>query len=261
MNGYMAVGVALGGFGTLAIYSFLYRENRFYRIFEHVFIGIGVGVGVVETVRSLLLPRFFEPVWYKAVVGLAFRLRCSVYASAGPVGEFLHRIGVEAWRPREFLWLLPAAFGSLYYAIYSRRYNWLARLVIGFWIGAAGGMAFEGFFSEFMPQIFAAFRPIVVFVPGGGVDWNLSILNLVITFSTLATMSYFIFTVDRRRLRLERMASAGRLLMMVSFGAIFGSTVTARLALLIERLQFLYSEWPAAFWTLWFIVLRRPPPS
>ncbi len=34
--------------------------------------------------------------------------------------------------------------------------------------------------------------------------------------------------------------------MMVSFGAFFGSTVMARMALLVERLQFLIDDWSIA---------------
>lgn len=243
MSAYEVIGILIGGTGTLAVYSFLFSENRFYRIFEHLFVGVGAGFGVVETFRSLLIPKLFEPVWYKGICGLAFRLQTEwLTDNAGPLGAFVHRVAVESWQPRQFLWLIPAAFGSLYYAIYSRRFNWLARMVIGFGIGASGGAAFEGFFSEFLPQIFAAFRPIVVF-ESGGVNWGLSLLNVLISLTMISTMAYFIFTIDRRRIYLERTASAGRLLMMVSFGAIFGSTVTARLALLIERVRFLREDW------------------
>jgi len=251
MTNYALFGVFLGGVGTFAIYSFLYKENRFYRIFEHVFIGIGVGIGVTETFRTFLLPEFIMPIWREGVVGLYFSTRSGWLASAGgPAWDFMGEIAKDSWSPKIYLWLFPAAFGSLYYTIYSRKFNWLARAVIGFGIGAAGGFAFEAFFSEFLPQIFAAFRPVVVFnTANGGFNWELTILNIVITTATLATMSYFLFTIDRSRFPgLEQTASTGRFLMMISFGAIFGSTVTARLALLIERLQFLVNDWFPLFW-------------
>ena len=38
--------------------------------------------------------------------------------------------------------------------------------------------------------------------------------------------------------------------MMITFGAFFGSTVMARMALLIDRLQFLTRDWVRGFETL-----------
>lgn len=244
----------LAGGCVLAIYSFLWRENRVYRVFEHAFIGVSVGVWVVFTLQDFLVPQFFSPLWRRVFVAAAFRSAAAALPDA-VAGEALLPVAEAAVRYRELFWLLPAAFGSLYYAIYSRRYNWLARLVIGYGLGVAGGQAFEGFFSEYLPQIFAAFRPLMVFRAGGGVHWGLSLLYLIITLSTFTTMSYFIFTVDQKRPVLRQSALSGRLMMMVSFGAIFGSTVTARLALLIERLQFMYTAWLAAwreFWDCWW---------
>ncbi|MBN1807720.1 MAG: hypothetical protein JW909_01545 [Planctomycetes bacterium] len=242
------VGILLAGIGTLAIYSFLYRENKFYRLFEHVFIGVGVGIGVIETTRRFLIPELLQPLYVKGLAGLAVsRVVPGMVSPFGVSGAFVSRIAQDAWQPAEFLWLVPAVIGSLYYTIYSRRYNWLARLVIGLGIGAAGGAAFEGIFTEMLPQIYSAFRPIVVFeMKTGGIDWGMSLINVIMTVSMICTMLYFIFTIDRKKIYLERAASTGRLLMMISFGAIFGATVTARMALVIERIQYLTGDWAQA---------------
>ena len=53
--------ILVAGVATLAIYSFLWRENKLYRFFEHLFIGISVGLGIVETVKNYLWPKGFEP--------------------------------------------------------------------------------------------------------------------------------------------------------------------------------------------------------
>jgi hypothetical protein len=45
---------------------------------------------------------------------------------------------------------------------------------------------------------------------------------------------------------LPAISASGRWLMMVCFGAYFGSTVMARMALLVERLQFLLTDWKSA---------------
>lgn len=246
----------IGGFCVIAIYSFLWRENRLYRVFEHAFIGISVGVGVIYALKDFLVPNFFSPLWRRVFVAAAFE---RALAARPDTMELLRPIADAASHYQELFWLLPACFGSLYYTIYSRRYSWMARLVIGYGLGIAGGQAFEGFFNQFLPQIFAAFRPFIAF-GAQDVDWGLSLLFTVITISTFATMSYFIFTVSQNRPVLKQSAQTGRLLMMVSFGAIFGSTVTARLALLIERMQFIYVDWATAWSGLfadWWLGMKQ----
>ncbi len=46
---------------TLAIYSFLYRDNPVYRAAEQILVGLSVGYLVVITVRSTLIPRVWTP--------------------------------------------------------------------------------------------------------------------------------------------------------------------------------------------------------
>ena len=42
---------------------------------------------------------------------------------------------------------------------------------------------------------------------------------------------------------IEKSALVGRFVLMVSFGAVFGTTVMARLGLFIPRLKFLFGDW------------------
>jgi hypothetical protein len=51
----------ISALGTLAIYSFLYRDNPVYRATEQILVGLSVGYLVVITVRSTLLPRVWSP--------------------------------------------------------------------------------------------------------------------------------------------------------------------------------------------------------
>jgi hypothetical protein len=53
----------LGAICTLGIYTVLYRENRVYRLFEHFYIGLAVGFGLVITVNEVL-----DKVWWRAMV-------------------------------------------------------------------------------------------------------------------------------------------------------------------------------------------------
>ena len=53
--------IVVGGIATLAIYSFLIKENPFYRFFEHLYIGIATGFGIVLALQRFLWPQLFRP--------------------------------------------------------------------------------------------------------------------------------------------------------------------------------------------------------
>ena len=216
--------ILAGGISTLAIFSFLIKENPFFRFFEHLFIGIAAGYLPVVTVKTFLWPQLLEP-----MLGMNLVTYPDGTASA-------------PWNPYLLLYLIPLAFGCLYYFIYSTKHAWLAKLVIGFSLGASAGLGFQGFFAEMIPQLSSSFKPLLV--PGqDGIDWIESFNNALFVFTLLSVMYYFFFSFRGRSQVLERVSHSGRWLMMVCFGAFFGSTVMARMALLVERLQFLLTDW------------------
>jgi hypothetical protein len=57
--------ILLGGIATLAIYSFLVKENSFYRFFEHLYIGIATGFGLVFSVQRFIWPQLLRPMFGK----------------------------------------------------------------------------------------------------------------------------------------------------------------------------------------------------
>ncbi len=213
--------IFIAGISTLAIYSFLIRENSFFRFFEHLFIGIATGIGVSQSLRTSF--------WQEIVKPMLGRDRLPF-----PDGTY-----AEPYNTLSLLYLLPMAFGLLYYFILSRRYNWLAQLTIGLSLGASAGLSFKAFFNEAMPQLYDSFRPL--YIPGN--LWE-SFSNTVFIITLASTMSYFFFTFRRKeRGIIASTSSMGRWMMMICFGAFFGSTIMARMALLVERLQFLIEQW------------------
>lgn len=213
--------VLLGGACTLAIFSFLLRENPVFRFFEHTFIGIATAIGIMAQVRDFILPSLVKP-----LLGLD-RVRF-------PDGSY----GAE-YDVRILLYLIPVVFGCFYYFIYSKRYAWLAQLVIGFTLGMSAGLAFKGTFNEMLPQLEDSFRPL--YIPGD--PWG-SLGNIVFVFTLVSSFSYFFFTFRRKPGGpTERVATSGRFMLMGCFGAFFGATIMARMALLVERLEFLINVW------------------
>jgi len=54
------VGAWLGIFLTLAILSFLYKDNPFYKLAEHVFVGVSIGYVVTQQYYNVLRPKVIE---------------------------------------------------------------------------------------------------------------------------------------------------------------------------------------------------------
>lgn len=216
--------IFFAGVSTIAIYSFLYKENSFYRFFEHFYIGLGASLMIVYTIKDLLWPLVLKPL---------FGLDRILF----PDGTYN-----QPYNTNVLLFLIPMSFGSLYYFILSRRFNWLAQLAIGFGLGCSAGMAFLGTFNELMPQIYDSFRPL--YDPN---SWQDTLSNLIFFVTLIGTFFFFFFTFERKpRGVTEQLSGIGRWMMMVCFGAFFGSTIMARMALLVERLQFMIEQWVPA---------------
>ena len=223
--------VFLGGICTLAIFSFLVRENPVYRFFEHTFIGIATGVGIVLGIKNFLWPVILVPLFGLDIV-------------AYPDGTFS-----KTYNYSNLLFIFSLIFGLFYYAIYSPRFNWLAKLSIGISLGAGAGLYFKGFFQEMLPQLQSSIVPLVVFSEEGAFQPFATFSNWVFVITLLSAMYYFFFTFKRAGRGSEAISVTGRWLMMVCFGAFFGSTVMARMAILVERLQFMISQWSVLVWS------------
>lgn len=59
-------GIWLAAVLTLAIYSFLYKDNPLYRFAESLLVGVSVGFLLVVTFDTTLLPKALEPLAYNA---------------------------------------------------------------------------------------------------------------------------------------------------------------------------------------------------
>jgi len=210
----------IGALCTLGMYSVLYRENRLYRLFEHIFLGLATGYGVALAWTDVLLPLWWKPLWNK--------------------GEW---------------WLIfPLVVGLCYYLVYFPKLRWISRLVIGFFLGITAGRAFQVFANDTWPQIPASFKPVLPHaaiaktavspaIPAlSGADALNNALFMVIL---VCVMSYFFFSFPQKHPVLKGSAKLGRWMLMFTFGAIFGSTVMARLALLTDRIDFLLNDFGA----------------
>jgi hypothetical protein len=200
-----------GAIGTLAILSLVFKENKFYRLFEHVFIGLALGFDLQQTWIQVLRPLFWDPM-----------------AADG-----------------QWVWVFTVPVGLMFYGIYTQRFVWMSRLIFGFFFGFSATTVFQGIAEGFFPQIVKSFKPL--YAPHsivGHVHRMAFVLNdllfLVILFSVII---YFFFAFEQKSRAVRGTAQLGRLFLMLSFGAIFGATIMTRMALLIDRMYFIFVDW------------------
>jgi hypothetical protein len=209
----------LGAIATLAVFSYLAKENIFYRLVQQGALGIFVGITVVLTWQRVLDPKWWSPM-------------SSAFSGDGPwVGAF---------------WLLALVPGSLWYFQLSKRWFWLSTLVSGLFVGVAAGYAFKNWMLLVMPQIGKSLKPLNPFAGPAGLTWPsffASVNGLVFLVAFLTSLLYFFFSVKPDNRLLKRPMQVGRLMIMVALGAMFGATVMTRMAYFLERLQFLYETW------------------
>ncbi|NLC57186.1 MAG: hypothetical protein GX774_10140 [Armatimonadetes bacterium] len=196
---------ALAALSTLAIFSILYRENPVYRLFEHIFIGLATGYGISILWTQVLLPNWWTPM-----------------------------AGDGKWP-----WIFALVVGLMFYTIYTPRYAWMSRLLMATLMGMSAGIFFQGFARLYIPQLAASFLPLVQPEPP-----YVLFRNLVIVVTIVTVMTYFFFSFEHRSKVVRGSASLGRWLLMIAFGAIFGSTVMARMALLTYRIWYLLQGRP-----------------
>jgi len=205
-------GVWVAALLTLFIFSFLYKDNPFYKFAEHLFVGISAGYFVGYYYYNVLLPNFWEPFYYQG----------------------------------RYEYLIAVILGITILFRLSRKQAWVSRFGFAFVIGCGAGINFISYLqSNALAQIYGTITPLVTLVSGEGgilVDWKNTVFNLVAIIGVCSALTYFYFSKPHKGF-LGGVARLGIWFLMISFGASFGYTVMARISLLIGRMQFLIFDW------------------
>jgi hypothetical protein len=198
------IGTWLAGFLTLAILSFLYKDNPFYKLAEHLYVGISAGYWLIYVAFFDVYPMLWQ--------------------------GFENQTGVERW-----ILLVPGALGVIMLSRWFPRGAWLSRWSIAFTVGIGAGLGITANIQGYLvPQIGATLLPVT--------GWNLvSLNNVILVAGVVTTLLYFYFSKPHRGV-LGWTARIGIVFIMISFGASFGYTLMARLSLLIGRLDFLLGD-------------------
>jgi len=111
---------------TLFIFSFLYKDNLFYKLAENIFVGVSAGYGVVSGVRRVIIPNMVEPVLQ---------------------GEYIHIVaGIMG------LMMLTRIFPKI---------SWVSRWAIAFTVGMTSGYFLVTYLqSRALDQVTATLLPL-----------------------------------------------------------------------------------------------------
>lgn len=202
------LGIWIGALGTLAILSFLLRENPFFRTAEHLFIGLAAGLGIFYGYQTIVA-NAWDPLF-------------------NPVEGEAH----------QWLLIVPLVLGLLLYSRFLGKGKWISRIPLGFLVGVGSALAIRGVIgASFMSQILATMQlPLWQSMAKFKIDTILFIIGVI------GTLFYFYFSREQKG-PLKVGANVGKWVMMIAFGAAFGNTVMARMSLLVGRIYFLLGEW------------------
>lgn len=193
---------------TLALYSFLYKDNPLFKFAENIFVGVAAAY-------------VFGQYWYQTIYGEIFvRLKA---------------LGGEDSVSGDWWLLAPTLLGLLMLTRFSRRFGWLSRLSFAFFVGLGAGLTIPRTISSFiLAQVQPTLQPL---------SWTVDGLNLlIILVGVVAVLVYFFFSVEHTGV-VGKVSRVGIWFLMISFGASFGYTIMARLSLLIGRVNFLLNDW------------------
>lgn len=167
------------------------------------------------------------------------------HAFVGLAGAHMAVMGVEnmlnqAWKPmvNEGRWHLLAVLvgGVLLLTRWFPSIRWISRVPLGFMMGVAAGVSAErAIDSEFWRQIIST----------AGMKLNTAD-NVLYAAIVICTLAYFLFAYNEKTrfgTGVKTVGLIGQYTMMIAFGASLGSTIMARLSLVIARLDFLFRDW------------------
>lgn len=197
---------------TLAMYSFLYKDNPAFKIAENLYVGVALGYTVIITWYNALKPDIYDPLFVP--------------------------IFTKATEP-EYLVIVPMILGIFMLMRISARLSWLSRWSFAFVVGLGSGLTIPNYIHTFiLKQLEPSMRPLFY----GGESIYVSVNGILVLVGVVTVLLYFFFSIEHKG-PIGVASKIGIYFLMVSFGASFGYTVMGRMSLLIGRMIFLLKDW------------------
>ncbi|NQV41740.1 MAG: hypothetical protein HQ506_05235 [Candidatus Marinimicrobia bacterium] len=262
MNGSEIFGAWIAVFLTLGIFSYLYKDNPFYKISEHVFVGVSAGYWMAMAFWTQVQPNLFGRLWPTPEGEISGFLMRAWYGIYDFFGFILPSVfpdgGIDKGHGHDphFMYILPFALGIMMLLSVSSKLSWLARLGIAYTVGMAAGLRAYAFLnSNVLGQIkgsAVSFVDMPFFSLTGVSVFN----NLIILVGTITGLLYFYFSKEHSG-TFGKVTRVGIYFLMISFGASFGFAVMGRISLLIGRFTDLitYGGPTYSYASIWLILL------
>lgn len=198
----MDLSTIIAGLVTLAILTFLYRDNPIYKMAESLLIGVSIGYVLVITWTNSLVDLLFKPLFGQGELAL----------------------------------VIPLLLGILMLGRLHSKTAVFSRLPIAVLIGSGAGVAIPAMLDRrTIGQLSATVGPL--FDSGGSFDISM----VVILVGVLSTLIYFYFSREHVGWW-GGTARLGTWFLMVFFGTTFGYTVMSRMSTFIGRVEFLLTD-------------------
>ncbi|MCX6645338.1 MAG: hypothetical protein NTY09_03120, partial [bacterium] len=124
-----SIGVIFAALLTLMMYSFLYKDNIFYKFGEHLYVGVSVGYLVNIEWFNVINPMFIVPFFYQ----------------------------------RNFILIFPTILGIMMLMRFVRQVSWLSRTPMAFVIGMGSGLAIPAVMNaSILEQLNATIKQLLI---------------------------------------------------------------------------------------------------
>jgi hypothetical protein len=152
------LGIMVGAGLTLAMYSFLYKDNPVFKFAEHLYIGVSVGYFIILAIYDTLMPNLFNPLFSKD--------------------------------PKLIL-IIPFALGILMFSRFTPKYAWLSRWSIAFIVGYGSGVAVPNIIKA---NILVQAQSSMVTVTDG---WSTT-CAIIALVGVVTVLLYFFFSLEHK---------------------------------------------------------------
>jgi len=229
---------------TLCIFSFLYKDNPFYKAAEHLFVGVSAGYVAVISFWQQVQPNLFGRLWPSRVDVDNGSILQSIWYAIYEIFNFITtgfgvldrsifpEGGIKGFEEIRIIYMIPFILGIFMLLRLVPKLGWLARWAIAYIVGMAAGLRFYGFLnSNVLNQIKAS---AIDFTS----DWGTIINGLIVFIGTLTGLIYFFYSTEHKGV-VGRLSRIGIYFLMIKFGAAFGFAVMGRISLLIGQFNYL----------------------
>ncbi len=148
----------LGAILTLATFSFLYKDNPFYKFAEHLVVGVSAGYFFVLLIHTSLIPTLFNRIF-----------------------------------DGNYAYIIPGLLGLSMWFRFSKKLAWVSRYPIACYIGIGSGVALPLYMYNNVNRQLTSTLDLTLGVGSGTEFWN-----IIIVLGVLAALIYFFFSKEHK---------------------------------------------------------------